>query len=493
MPELDTAGREAVRAALTATRSEDLIGGVKTAVAREFEALDPTVRIKTTDYFNHTFAPDLELSWPDERKHNRFVYLRYTLRAAVAGQDFHSLGPLSPVVLALRDEGPDEIEQARRNMAETEAASGLLATDVGALDDLGNEHREPNSRPLLELVRGNVVRGARGLLVSDGMQRLTTQAASTDLDDPVDQATQLAVFQELVGEVFLPEAATRLTRAAQLVGAGVTGDLAPLLGDEEENEGREPRGRLSPSELRVLLPYFLRADAPPRSTAFWQYLGSLTSLSGLEAMWDVLLDSDLTAFVRPNLDVLRAKRAQLVLKVDPFEEPHQTERLAPPDAGESTDSPAEQRQPQWQIRHRRLCLNTDHWRVLFTTDQRALQGRPDSAPARWDDLAAALSRFDLVRVSLHGAARRLEVTAERAADVYRDVTTIRERIHDDFHVPAVTVRARRPESANIDTNFSTMLAEPDRGTASVRDLAEVGLTILGHRNPVSDSDLNALS
>lgn len=319
MAALDTAGREAVRAALSATRSEDLIGGVKAAVAREFEALDPTVKIKTTDYFNHTFAPDLELSWPDERKHNRFVYLRYSLRAAVAGQDFHSLGPLSPVVLALRDDGPDEIEQARRNMAETEAAGGLLATDVGALDDLGNEQREPGSAPLLELVRGNVVRGARGLLVTDGMQHLTKQAASTDLDDPDKQAMQLAVFQNLVGEVFLPDAATRLTRAAQLVGAGVTGDLTALLGDEED--GREPRGRLSPSELRVLLPYFLRPGAPPRSTAFWQYLGSLTSLSGLEAMWDVLLDSDLTAFVRPNLDVLQAKRAQLVLKVDPFEEP----------------------------------------------------------------------------------------------------------------------------------------------------------------------------
>lgn len=155
------------------------------------------------------------------------------------------------------------------------------------------------------------------------------------------------------------------------------------------------------------------------------------------------------------------------------------------------DSPAEQ--PQWQIRNRRLCLNAENWRVLFTTDQRALQGRPDSAPARWDDLAGALSRFDLVRVSLHGAARRLEVTAERAADVYRDVTTIRERIHDDFHVPAVTVRARRPESVDVETDFITMLAEPDRRTASVRDLAEIGLAVLGYRDPVSDGDLDALS
>ena len=64
MAVLATGGREAVRLALGSARSEDLIEGGKAAVVRELETLDPTVRIKTTDYFNHTFAPDLELAWP---------------------------------------------------------------------------------------------------------------------------------------------------------------------------------------------------------------------------------------------------------------------------------------------------------------------------------------------------------------------------------------------------------------------------------------------
>ena len=542
--ELRSNAKDAVAAALTFERSEDLIAGVRSAVIQELQSLDAAVRIKETQYFNHTFAPDLELTWPDDRRASRYVYLRYSLESAAAGRDFQSLAPLSPVVLALREEEPAGLDLARDEFDRVNNDAGLLATDVGALGALG-VGSEPGTAPLLALVRGNVVRGARGLLVADRVQDLANQALGTETGDQEEQAAQLAGLEALVNDVFLPAASTRLLRAVQLVRAASSDDfLATADGTNAEQVG----GRLSHAELRVLLPYFLRPDAAPRSTAFWQYLGSLTDLAGLEGMSTSLLTSDLTPFVTANAASWQARRAQAVLNADALDElesddpaeadgaedglPGHVEGEAvttaldsggevpsqPGDtmvvldeldaaggwvadgagdaaAGEASTGAGGVRTGAlypWQMLGGRLCLTAGRWRVLFTTDRRALSGRVDSAPARWDELAGQLTGFDLTHVQLDGASRRLGVTAESAADVYRDVAVIRDRIQDQFHVPVVIVKGRREDAAAVRADFTTMLAEPVRGTASVQELAEVALTVLAHRTPATAADFRAV-
>ena len=482
---LQAGTRAAVAAAMREPRADDVVEGVKSAVIRELEALDPDVKIKSTAYFNHSFAPDLELTWPDDRKQGRFVYLRYSLRAASAAHDFRALGPLNPVLLALRDDEPEVVESARREMREHEAeSSGLLATDIVALTDLSEREREPQTAPLLELVRGSVIRGARGLLVDETAAALADRASGTALDDANGQIEQLRVFEDALQDSFLPEAAARLTRAVQLVRASLDDDVSSLLGDDEEN-GLGVRGRLSGAELRVLLPYFLRPGSPERGAAFWQYLGGLTSLEGIESMWDTLLDSDLSPLVVPNLDTWRAKRAQAVMRSD-LEEGDSWESA--PEAGDRDAVTA----PRWHMRSGRLCLTESAWHVLLSTDKRALKGRDESSPARWDDLAPHLQGFDLAHVRLDGLVRRLDVTAENASNVYRDVTTIRQTIQDEFHVPAVTVRARRAEATPVLVDFRTMLAEGVGGTASVRDLAAAAVVLLGHRTSHEQSVVREL-
>ena len=485
MAEQSVRAREAIGVALAASRETDLIEGVKAAVIGELESLDPSVSIKSTPYFNHSYAPDLELTWPDDRRHGRYVYLRYSLGSAAASEDFQALGSLDPVVLGLREDEPEGLELARQDLQRTDvASSGVLVTNVGALDDFGDQDRPAAIAPLLALVRGNLVRGARGLIVADGARQLASQAASTDLADPTEQVAQLQRFEQVVAQSFLSDAATRLTRAAQLVRASLDEGALLRAGDDDEEQGIS--GTLSVTELKILLPYFLRSGAPPRSAAFWQHLGGLLTLDGLEGLWDVLVDTDLSPLVRPNTGTWQAKRAQVALATEVFEEPRATEPT-----GETND-PSAAVQPGWRFQGRRLCLSTQAWKVFFTTDKRALSGRQDSTSARWENLEQLLSRFDLAAVRLYGITRRLEVAAENAADVYRDVTSIRALLDDDYHVPAVTVRPKREEAAAIRADFTTMLAEPIHGAASLQDLAEVALVVLGHRRPVDEDALNNL-
>ena len=50
------------------------IDSLKDVVAGQFEAVDPSVQIHKTDYFNHSVVPDLVLNWRGDRA--RFVYIR---------------------------------------------------------------------------------------------------------------------------------------------------------------------------------------------------------------------------------------------------------------------------------------------------------------------------------------------------------------------------------------------------------------------------------
>jgi len=66
-----------ILAALDIENPRNSVATVKSVVISQFEALDTRVKIKSTDYFNHTFAPDLVLSWPWDRMPERYVYLRF--------------------------------------------------------------------------------------------------------------------------------------------------------------------------------------------------------------------------------------------------------------------------------------------------------------------------------------------------------------------------------------------------------------------------------
>lgn len=54
---------ERIRAALQREDPADLIAGVKDAVTDELLAVDPELEVQRTQYFNHTYVPDLVLAW----------------------------------------------------------------------------------------------------------------------------------------------------------------------------------------------------------------------------------------------------------------------------------------------------------------------------------------------------------------------------------------------------------------------------------------------
>jgi hypothetical protein len=308
----------------------------------------------------------------------------------------------------------------------------------------------------MRLAKANLLRGGRGVIGQRELTRLTTAA---DLD-PVEQLTneRLTEFRAVANEFFSEDASVRLRRAADVLRFG----LLP-------GQGIEPRfeGRLSDSELRVLVPYLLAHDEVTRSPEFWGYVGSMMELEDLEELWSTLPEVDITPLVVANLDRWRAKRAQLGINSD-----------------HDPDAPPEE--PYWQLRNKMLSADAGPWRIYFASDGRRLKGRPAGETPSWSDLQELARGFALESVDLKGYSRRVLVSAEASTNVYEDVDTIHSSIADNFKVASLTVLADRDEP--IDVDFEGMTAT-GRSPQTIGVLSRVCFSLLGYHAQTDTSGI----
>lgn len=486
---------EQIRSAMQSSNPHDIITGVKEAVAQEVNSLSPDANIVVTEYFNHTYMPDLVLEWNEAGKRDqRPIFFRSTLRPAVV-DEVEALAQRGPVVLSLT--APTERGESFDVLRErTRQTNRVLVTDVASLADVAAPADAPGSAdsrhgvgvPLLRLVQANLLKGGRGLLTSDDAERLTRSTEPADETGGIDEMF-LSSFQESADELFAPDAALRLRRAAELLRFGLSRDVVETLSLSQ--------GQLSDVELRVLVPYLLSDETASTNSRLWTHIGAMMSLERLEEIGDVLAGVNVRALVVPNVDTWTARRAQLVINSS-FED--DDEVLSEEDegaenrtAGVAADAvDAEPAGPAWYLRNRMLTAEAGPWRLFITTDARRLKGRKDSAAVRWDDISALLTRFALDSVDLRGLSRRIFVSAEQSGDVSADVALIRASIEDSFHVTEVRVRRAGDdaEDACMRVDFTEMTV-----TANQAPIASLisALGLLAHRRPTDLSMLVAMS
>ncbi|MDN3310537.1 hypothetical protein QWJ90_06310 [Microbacterium oryzae] len=448
----------AVRQAKAHSRSADVIDGVKTAVIDELKRLDPTLKIKTTEYFNHSYVPDLIAFWREEGKEReRRVFIRGSLSSVVAARDVESLADQEPLLIGLGDEKKKVLADLRKQLP---SSTRTLATEVTATSRIPTLARdEERDTQLSGLVRANIVRGGRGLLSDKAADRI----AAVEEGEPVEA---LKAFQTTVRQLFTGATADRLNRTAGL-----------LVEFFKESPTRETLDSLREKplldgELRVVLPYVLRRAAEVSAAEVWEALASMLTLERLESMAPVLADLDVTPIVKRATRLMTAGRSALY--------PNPT--IAD---DEQAASPA-----SWKVRNGRLVADVHRWALWMGSDARKVRARDDGTDARWDELSAPLRNFDLTAIELHGLSRQLAVANENPDTVREDVERIRETIEDDFHVAAVTVREKGDDDAGeVKVEFEAATAT---GKATV-DFHVRAAALLGIRRPLTDEDIEALT
>lgn len=448
----------AVRQAKAYSRSADVIEGVKTAVIDELKRLDPTLKIKKTDYFNHSYAPDLVATWREAgREQERRIFIRGSLSSVVAAEDVESLADQEPLLIGLGDEKKKVLADLRKQLP---ASTRTLATEVSATSRIPTLTRdEQRDTQLSGLVRANIVRGGRGLLNDKAADRIV----AVEEDEPREA---LKAFQTTVRQLFTGATAERLNRTAGL-----------LVEFFEEHPSQETLALLREEplldgELRVVLPYVLRRAGEVKSSEVWGALASMLTLERLESMSPSLADLDLTPIVARAAKSMTAGRSALF-----------------PNTEVANDEHAEL-SPSWRVRNGRLVADVHRWALWMGTDARKIRARDDGTDARWDELSAPLRSFDLTAIELHGLSRQLAVGNEDPDTLREDVERIRETIEDDFHVAAVTVREKGDADAGeVKVEFEGAVGT---GKATV-DFHVRAAALLAVRRPLTDEDIETLT
>jgi hypothetical protein len=463
----DLAG--SLRAAQDASSANEYIRRVKASVTEEMQRIDPSVEIEDTSYFNHSAIPDLIVKWSRDAD-TRSVYLRGSYAAIVAGRDTEFITTGRPILLALdpsmQSAEPGDITVSPQRLSDDAAiASATLITDSEAMGTLGDPP-SPTETPLGPLVRANYLQGGKGLIDPD-RARLLVRTGTRNEEARV-------ALETAVRENFLPDAAIRLQRTAQVI------DVA--LGQAETTEvggsaAMIAGGRLTTVELRAILPWLMRQDGLTEDRGFWGRLGDLFDLAMLEKVAAELADVDLSRLLRANANKWTARRSYLGLVRD-------EEEAIPAPIG------------SWHFRGGVLGVDFAEQRVSIATSGRTLPGRDSTGSPLWNDLSSMMSGFRVVAATLRGVTRSISVTAEESDDVGADVADIVQSVEDSFRVEKLTVRVPDQPSgdpADIEVNFSRGIATASP-SATVSDLIRVSGRLVSFRQAIAGEEIvNATS
>jgi hypothetical protein len=438
----------------------DYVDRIKTLTQMQIHDVDPDAILENTQYFNHSAIPDFVITWKGSRK-ARELFLRSSYADIVAADDVPRAGQSDSIFVALDSEenfddattiGPTDIQD------EANRSSRALVSDVEAVGALTSE-RVSSSDPMAELVKQNFVSGARGWISEARATELLSSAGSESTES----------IGDLVRENFVESAVVRMERTAAILDFAA-GRI------EDEHQDRILgllSGKLSDSEIRVILPWLLENSTENLSPIFWRRLGGLVTLEDLERSYELFEDQDLTGLVAANAEQWKARRSYLGLSIEEEE------------AGLSVTRGG------WRFRGKTLGLEIGSHRLLVASSGRKLPSREGvSSSPSWGDIEDSLSPYKLASVGLKGVTRSVKIDAETSDDIRQDVLDVTSSLSDSYSVTGVTVRLpaasvdEDPVDAVIHYSASTVSANDD---GTLADLARVSLRTLTFRNPIEDS------
>jgi len=373
--------------ARSGTDAASTIAALKASVISELRLADTSVEVKTTDYFNHSFVPDMVLRWGG-RKAERAVYLRTSSDDAYLLEDLALVQERQPLLVPLteaeaRFEGPRT--KSASTLAERARSVDALVANRGALNALA---REATDAPIAELASAAFLRGASGVV-----------------DAPAATAFASAVKQGFVGVRAGDAEATSvaLSESRQLLAGPEAEELADLFqavwvgGGQAASEfpGQvSGSSTLDSSALRLLL------DAVDiEDVEFWSRVArnvDIASLAGLELAAANLNFQRLMIAVASRLTVKAAR----VVAVD-----------------------AEQQELMWAVSGGVLTAASGQLRVQFapnTLEDFSLDGVDVTVSVPDFERRAANASIHVSGITLRAGERRLEYASEDGTSINGD-------------------------------------------------------------------------
>ncbi|NEA65347.1 hypothetical protein [Streptomyces sp. SID12488] len=338
------------------------VQSIKNAVIANLLSSDSSVRIETTEYFNHTYAPDLVLRW-DGVKEERQVFLRTNTNPQYLREDVEVISEKKPILMPL---APLVDPRNHEELGRESANARTLVADPDSLYAFSAEGR--GQRSVLGLFSRAVLQGGKGL-VDQERARSTSDAVGLGFvgaqHAEVDQ-TREAV--EATESLLDPSHADQFTRLLHAVWLGSGASPASFPG------ATDVRVDLDAPGLKLLLEIAVADDSE-----FWRRIGGGVTLSQLCEIDIPTSSENLQRLVNVNLDWFKAKSCLVS------------------DAALTEEYGYE---PRWFTQSGLLGYTTDRYQTFFST------GRTSSLPSVEDiesgevDLPELLDRANAAGLSI---------------------------------------------------------------------------------------------
>lgn len=437
---------------------------VKQLLCDELARVDPTAAIHRTEYFNHTYLPDVVLDW--DAAGSREVFLRFVSAPTRLLADVDRIGVGGPVIFdlshAARQREVDDSPSASSAVQEaSERSPELLITDSEATPHV----RPKNAKNMLErLVVGNLLRSGHGNLdESTASSAVTTSRAGYGgaiATDPDRVRAVVAVGQQVLDQ----DTERRVARTLQLlwwVGGGAPEEFPISVPDDME---------LNPSDTHDFLRSVFKGEQVIEDDAFWSRLADRLSFDTLVGVGDV-----------PHSENLRRLMCQLAGRL----------KLSHVVLDNWWGSFQPFGRLEWRLEDRFLCLRSPEWVCRFTPhgrrfSQRKQEGLPLSLyEAHMRSEAFSVEEAEIVEANRQAVLSRKAVDpAQRLGTSFYDLADGFDR---DATVRTITVLL---DDSLMKVDFDRMMvgAKPD---ATVRSMAVVATRLLAALDSHDETQLMA--
>ncbi|WP_120955215.1 hypothetical protein [Arthrobacter oryzae] len=319
---------------------------MKNAVSLELKNLDPTAKIHRTDYFNHTFAPDFVMSWPDQI--DRHVYLRFTYDLGSVADDVSLIDRRNALIFGLTR--PEDDRAGLDSIAVAASAHDAMFTDADALENLIDRKK---TSATVNMLNNALAQGGKGILLGEQANDLarTIENEFSGAEQIEIAPTSNAVLA-IRANLDTPQA-WRMNRVLQAVWEGSSGALEAFPGE------RDLSGKLNSDALQYLVSYMETEDL-----GFWRRVGRTLRISQIETLKKDGEARNVDRLISANLDVIRA-RAYAVFQ-DPL--------------GVEKSTTADHQNFRWSVRNEQLRLSGP--RFYATIGETKSELRHESAEGR---------------------------------------------------------------------------------------------------------------
>ncbi|MEU3457852.1 hypothetical protein ABZ671_30315 [Micromonospora sp. NPDC006766] len=444
----------ALSRALDYNTPDSRIDYLKTTVSNFLHAGDPSMQVRKTEFFNHTFAPDLVLTWPKEGR-ERLVFLRTNPDPRWLASDLRAISDSHPIILTLDTWNQRRDERPRLELSEAAIEASALVTDPAAIEEL-----TAFESPITSVLSNAVMRGGLGVVDGDSA-RAVAESAVIGFDgaaslEPEPIRAALSRAEAILND----EQAGRFSRLYQVVWEGHGGAV------ENFPSARNIVGPMTSRDLALVLSTLDTDDI-----RFWRRIGHSLTLDQLTALGELQGPLALGLLVEANADRLVARGVRVFGSADPA---------------------TEQDPAHWSIERNCLVLRGIGWTAFFAPRSTDLPAYDSRRGIPVESLVSAIRdlgvRMTEVKVKQNSFA--ISIEAVGAADVVDspDFGQLASRGGSIANSAAIAMTSGRNLIADFITGTAT---GHTNATFTIRELGPAAIKLLLQLGERETSDLTA--